>query len=238
MNNFGEFLRDLRKEKGMTQRDLANALSVTDKAVSKWETGEAMPETGMLVPIAELFGVSVDELLNGRRTGTNDVPKPQEEHDEHDSIKGHLFTRGKDDNETLLDKICGAVCATVVLGGLAVYLVMGAVASVWSTYWVIVPVCALACGIIASIFGLCDGEKRRKKLKEGKNPYTDCACGIIICACIIGYLLCGALGGFWHPHWVIVVFSVVADGIIGATGAVFAAKKNKPDDTDNSVRDM
>ena len=63
MNNFGEFLYTLRKEKGMTQAELASALNVTNKAVSKWETGEAMPETALLLPIAQIFGVTVDELL-------------------------------------------------------------------------------------------------------------------------------------------------------------------------------
>ena len=48
MNDFGEFLFKLRKEKGMTQAELAQALGVTNKAVSKWETGEAMPETALL----------------------------------------------------------------------------------------------------------------------------------------------------------------------------------------------
>lgn len=60
MENFGEFLYALRKDKGMTQAELAQLLGVTNKAVSKWETGEAMPETSLLIPIARIFGVSVD----------------------------------------------------------------------------------------------------------------------------------------------------------------------------------
>ncbi len=67
MNDFGDFLYSLRREKGMTQAQLAAMLGVTNKAVSKWETGEAMPETSQLVPIARIFGVTVDELLEGRR---------------------------------------------------------------------------------------------------------------------------------------------------------------------------
>ncbi len=67
MNEFGNFLYALRKEKGMTQADLAQALGVTNKAVSKWETGEAMPETGLLLPLSRIFGVTVDELLAGKR---------------------------------------------------------------------------------------------------------------------------------------------------------------------------
>ena len=45
MNEFGNYLYSLRKSKGMTQQELADQLGVTNKAVSKWETGEAFPET-------------------------------------------------------------------------------------------------------------------------------------------------------------------------------------------------
>lgn len=68
MNAFGNFLYSLRKARGMTQQELADRLDVTNKAVSKWETGEAFPETAQLVPIADIFGVTVDELLRGCRT--------------------------------------------------------------------------------------------------------------------------------------------------------------------------
>ena len=51
----------------MTQQELADQLHITNKAVSKWETGEAFPETAQLVPLANIFGVTVDELLRGER---------------------------------------------------------------------------------------------------------------------------------------------------------------------------
>lgn len=69
MNDFGNYLFMLRKEKGYTQAELAEKLGVTNKAVSKWETGEAFPETAQLIPLADIFGVTADELLRGRATG-------------------------------------------------------------------------------------------------------------------------------------------------------------------------
>ena len=51
----------------MTQQELADKLCVTNRAVSKWETGETFPETAQLVPLANTFGVTVDELLRGER---------------------------------------------------------------------------------------------------------------------------------------------------------------------------
>lgn len=54
----------LRREAGMTQLDLANKLNYSDKAVSKWESGASVPDVGVLLEIANLFGVTVDYLLS------------------------------------------------------------------------------------------------------------------------------------------------------------------------------
>ncbi len=64
---FGEFISELRKEKGITQKELANQLYISDKAVSKWETGHSVPDITLLTPLAELLGVTVTELLECRR---------------------------------------------------------------------------------------------------------------------------------------------------------------------------
>lgn len=60
---FGNYLYDCRKKAGLTQSRLAQMLGVTDKAVSKWETGKAKPSTNLIRKIAALFGVSVEQLL-------------------------------------------------------------------------------------------------------------------------------------------------------------------------------
>lgn len=64
---FGAFVAQLRREKGCTQKELARQLLVSDKAVSKWETGTTIPDTALLMPLAELLGVTVTELLSARR---------------------------------------------------------------------------------------------------------------------------------------------------------------------------
>ncbi|MBQ3227222.1 MAG: helix-turn-helix domain-containing protein [Clostridia bacterium] len=60
---FNDNFKKFRKLAGMTQEDVANFLMVTPQAVSKWETGNGTPDISLLVPIAELFGISTDELL-------------------------------------------------------------------------------------------------------------------------------------------------------------------------------
>lgn len=64
---FGAFVAQLRKEKGLMQKDLAEKLYVSDKAVSKWERGLSIPDVAILVPLADLLDVTVTELLECRR---------------------------------------------------------------------------------------------------------------------------------------------------------------------------
>lgn len=64
---FGAFVAQLRKEKGLMQKELAEKLYVSDKAVSKWERGLSIPDVALLVPLAEILGVTVTELLECRK---------------------------------------------------------------------------------------------------------------------------------------------------------------------------
>ena len=64
---FGAFVAELRAEKGLTQKAMAELLYVSDKAVSKWERGLSLPDISMLMPLSEILGVTVTELLEGRR---------------------------------------------------------------------------------------------------------------------------------------------------------------------------
>lgn len=250
MNNFGEFLYTLRKERGMTQAELAEALGVTNKAVSKWETGEAMPETALLLPLSRIFGVTVDELLDGKRaepyyTESDFDGEKRAEHagygtdgefdDENideffmrQFMKKHLFTRGKDDfPKNTVDRIGGAVCALLFLSGLVAYLLIGTLRGSWHPYWVIIPACTLGCGIVGCIFDLVNKPKREYKISKGENPYVGTVCGIVMLSCIITYLLLGAIGNLWHPYWIIVVCGAVFSAAVGAVGEIFASRKEK-----------
>lgn len=72
--NFGSTIASLRKEKGMTQLDLAQKMGVTDKAVSKWERNLSFPDVASLPLLAEQLGVSVDELLEARTSAQKNKP--------------------------------------------------------------------------------------------------------------------------------------------------------------------
>ena len=61
--SMGEIISTLRKEKGMTQKEIADQLGITDKAISKWERNIAFPDTATIPKLAEILGVSVEDLM-------------------------------------------------------------------------------------------------------------------------------------------------------------------------------
>ena len=63
----GRFIAESRKELGLTQRQLADALSISDKTVSKWECGKGMPEVSLMLPLCEILHITVNDLLSGTR---------------------------------------------------------------------------------------------------------------------------------------------------------------------------
>lgn len=67
MKKTGCFLKELRKEKGMTQEQLAEILNVSGRTVSRWETGSNMPDLDLLIEIADLYDLDIRELIDGER---------------------------------------------------------------------------------------------------------------------------------------------------------------------------
>ena len=78
--DFGKFISELRKEKGLTQLQLAEKLNVTDKAVSRWETGKNFPDIDIFSDLAKILEVSVSELLEGKRIEKEELIIVSEEH--------------------------------------------------------------------------------------------------------------------------------------------------------------
>ena len=63
----GKFIAERRKNAGLTQMQLAEKLNITDRAVSKWETGNAMPDSSIMLELCDILGISVNELLSGEK---------------------------------------------------------------------------------------------------------------------------------------------------------------------------
>ena len=79
LQKIGTFLKELRKEKGLTQEQLAETLNVSRRTVSRWETGNNMPDLDLLMEIADLYEVDLREMLNGERKSEDKMNKELEE---------------------------------------------------------------------------------------------------------------------------------------------------------------
>ena len=75
----GLFIAELRKEQGLTQQQLADRLDISNKTVSKWETGKGLPDVGLMLPLCGLLGISVNELLSGQRLAEDRYREKAEE---------------------------------------------------------------------------------------------------------------------------------------------------------------
>lgn len=71
----GKFISTCRKEKGLTQTQLAEKLNITNRAVSKWETGKSVPDAAIMLDLCEILDVSVNELLSGERIAMENYQK-------------------------------------------------------------------------------------------------------------------------------------------------------------------
>lgn len=75
----GKFILELRKEKNMTQQELADRIGVTDRAVSKWENGRGMPDLSLMKPLCKELGITVNELISGEKIDKKEYQEKLEE---------------------------------------------------------------------------------------------------------------------------------------------------------------
>jgi len=78
MVKMGSFLAELRKEKNLTQAELGEKLGVTNKTISRWETGSYMPPVEMLEELSNMYGMSINELLSGKKLSTEEYKEMAE----------------------------------------------------------------------------------------------------------------------------------------------------------------
>ena len=75
----GRFIAERRKQCGYTQMQLAEKLNITDRAVSKWETGRSMPDSSIMPELCKLLGITLNDLFNGEVVVMEDYKKKSEE---------------------------------------------------------------------------------------------------------------------------------------------------------------
>ena len=111
----GKFIAQMRKEQNLTQRGLADKLSISDKTVSKWERGRGLPEVSLMLPLCGALGITVNDLLTGQRVAEADYQTRAEE-----NMMNLMRENAENKKRMALSVICGcvtviAVCALVAL---------------------------------------------------------------------------------------------------------------------------
>ncbi len=74
----GKFIAESRKSRNLTQRQLADALSISDKTISKWECGKGLPEVSLMLPLCAALDITVNDLLSGEKISSTDYQKKAE----------------------------------------------------------------------------------------------------------------------------------------------------------------
>ena len=111
----GKFIAEIRKQKNMTQRQLADALSISDKTVSKWECGKGLPEISLMMPLCETLQITVNDLLSGERISDVAYKTKAEE-----NMMNLMKENEENQQRMALSIICGvitiiAVCSLIII---------------------------------------------------------------------------------------------------------------------------
>ncbi|MDD6146365.1 MAG: helix-turn-helix transcriptional regulator [Oscillospiraceae bacterium] len=123
----GRFIAETRKSHHLTQRQLADALAISDKTVSKWECGKGLPEISLMLPLCNALNITVNDLLSGEKVSEVDYQKKAEE-----NMMNLVKENEENKKRMALSVVCGiitviAVCSLIVI---AAYIAMPTIARI------------------------------------------------------------------------------------------------------------
>lgn len=221
MNKTGSLIEQLRKEKSMTQSDLAAAVGVSKQAVSNWECGKRFPDISLIEALTEALGVSAAELIKGERIQTPNIKESEVTQLVFDALK--VQKRELDRRWRLITLIFVALTAMLCLGrGYAFFfdriilLNFGA----WSAFAMLIAV-AFGCAVRCFSAGRESFYKTALSAMAAwivceafaaigftKESVSNSVFGLVITAAEFAwYILCG-LAGAWAAHLIIVLWQV------------------------------
>lgn len=230
--DLGEKLYELRKEKNLSQENVAEQLNVTRQTISKWETNQSTPDFDKIVPLCELYGITPNELLTGE--------KPEEKNNniegKENNIKKNLFSRGKDDDyENMTRNQIKRKSAEVISG--SVFLFIFAIAFVgvgdtvlrWNSALVgctfLVLIGLGVTNIIRHFMSIPKFEKTEVEKKE--DEILNQINGIIGAICVVIYFIVSFTTFAWHITWVIFIINGLICQIIKLLFMLKEDRKNE-----------
>ena len=107
----GKFILELRREKNMTQQELADKIGVTDRAISKWENGRGIPDLSLMIPLCKELDITINELISGEKIEKKDYQSKLEEN----ILKTIDYTNRRIINKDKIFKIAVRTIITIIL---------------------------------------------------------------------------------------------------------------------------
>lgn len=194
--NLGEKLYNLRKNKNLSQEEVADKLNVTRQSVSKWETGESKPDIDKIIPICELFDISTNELL-GIEDSNRDVIEDNSETFNNEIKKKRALFLSSGIFLYFLAVVCVIFCEESGIGetlGISLFLL----------------ICGIATCLIVYQALVYSKSKKENEIEKKKNKELELIDGIIASIFTCLYLIISFTTGMWHITWIIwIIFSVV-----------------------------
>ncbi len=138
----GKYIAECRKNRNLTQRELAERLGLSDKTVSKWECGKGMPDVSLMLPLCEVLGISVNELLSGEHLNEKQYKEKAEE---------NMMDLIKEKQENKKKIALSALAAFVgIVGGVPLIMVSGLceMPTVWRITLIMLGLFVMAGGIV------------------------------------------------------------------------------------------
>ena len=146
----GEFIAKCRKEKKLTQAQLAERLNITDRAVSKWETGKSMPDSSIMLELCEILGITVNDLLSGEKISMESYEKKADEN--------LIALKRKDENNMTKNAVISLLFSATLLIGIMVCLICN-IAISGNLTWSLIPISSIVFVWVVSFPSIILGKK-------------------------------------------------------------------------------
>lgn len=239
----GNRLADLRKQHGYSQEELADKLGVSRQAISKWERGEASPDTDNLIELAKIYDISLDELLglnpsNKKEENDEDKENKEEEKKDHIFISDEGIRISSEDGEEVHiggdglkingekvkvlkkkeHRINAFISTFTVFGVVIAYILLGTLLGLWAQAWVLFLLIPIVPSLVNAI--------QTRRASHFAYPVFIAFAYLLTCCWILNFRL-------WHPLWVLFLTIPVYYGFV----KLFERRDDddNDDDDDDSV---
>ena len=198
--SLGQRLMELRKEKHLSQEEVADQLNVTRQSVSKWETDQSTPDFDKILPICELFGITTEELITGEKKVIN-----------NNGDKSEIIY----DTEENKQKRIGGLAIGILLYFVAVAWIVSSIAVFKVNPIIATSVFLIICGVATCmiVYTAIVYKKKLSPEEEKKQKLYKQVDSILSLVFLVLYFLISFLTFAWHITWIIFIIYALASEI-------------------------